>query len=1293
MPPQAGSSSAASAATTATTSTEIITTQTTTSTSTNNFLVLCTVDGSIFVLDAVTGSLQSGFSSGVPLVGASAALDANGRRIVPGLDGQLYLSTTSSDESSESSGSLLQPLSLSILDVLQNPVKTCSSSSSSSTASSGGASSQPQTDDCGIVTATKNATLFALEATTGELVWYQSPNGKTTRTTTTTSPFRSSTVLLQREDVMVRQVSTDTGSHVWNITLGTFQALEFGDHEQESSQDDESSLLKDSSDGGTSPLVAVQDNSNQDAHDGRGHDDSSSSSSSRKMDSSATVPLPSLMFGADGTSLKAVDATTTVDSTQPTVLWTIQLDHVVASVFGLSDKTWKPLVVLDNDDEDEDDIHNNHHDQDDGAVVDPTRLLLPHKSSVRDTIIEHQAHGLFVYQPPLLDTALVLSRGGGSSNKQHHNMDYHDNYLLQDDHARLTRQFLEAQDYDRLQQAARLLELPASAALEQQQGGQQRLQSYNTSEGLFLTWPLLTAIVTGIALVGGLVVRFAYVQKKQKWLGLIARATSSVGTTPHVDHRHSSLSASPNRKNVSFDHRNVHSTGGFISNRKLMKRSQSMPEVVHHKGQKEPDVTTTTTGDGSWDNMLAKAMIRIRDEEQRKKAITGDLPTEDKEGNNDTTKPTVAGSSLASSSTLLEPAGLVDGIPLVRYSRYSSEFEEVCALGKGGFGTVFRCKNALDGREYAIKKVRIDERQPTEFSQRLKRVLREVKILAVLDHANIVRYYTAWLELERISVGEQGAHGHSKGKGGDHSAIMPSTGASDYYLLSTRNDTARRFSSDLLASPSSPHYLQGRRPSLEHLNLTDKNNPLGWDNFLENEDDDSLIQQLANATPMALDDYGFTFDRSEQSTSRNTDGHSSSAQLNTATMGQSGLRGSFSKQALTTKKSTDNKQEEDSKDSSTSWAGSESESSNESSSSKRAGEESTEEVTTGIPVQADETHVVPKENVRHTLYIQMQLCSQKTLADFLSDKEARRGPSLSDRLDIPYALSLFLQIAQGVKYVHEQGLIHRDLKPNNCFMDEESGAVKVGDFGLSRESGLKDTAEVFSSAQLDAADGTDNTAGVGTRSYASPEQMNGSDYDSSTDIYSLGIILFELCFPMYTGMERHIVFSKLRNHTFPDEWHEDVASAFPTLHALLCSMISNRPSERPTAEAVAREVQSILEEFTITSLDKDHYECGAILLRVEAKPREDVLRHTIELVKEASQPDNIEIAQYGLRGGTNKTIMEFAIRPVLDGTEDEEEGEGSSASSPSALGSRLVANLSESNDLLLIRQVSGTKYI
>lgn len=148
----------------------------------------------------------------------------------------------------------------------------------------------------------------------------------------------------------------------------------------------------------------------------------------------------------------------------------------------------------------------------------------------------------------------------------------------------------------------------------------------------------------------------------------------------------------------------------------------------------------------------------------------------------------------------------------------------------------------------------------------------------------------------------------------------------------------------------------------------------------------------------------------------------------------------------------------------------------------------------------------------------MQFCSQKTLANFLSNEEARKGPSGSSigGVSIPYALSLFLQTCQGVKHVHSQGLIHRDLKPNNVFIDD-TGAVKVGDFGLSRASNDSSEVETEIGSTNNYCCNGEITAGVGTRSYASPEQMKGgSDYDSSTDIYSLGIILFELCYPMYT---------------------------------------------------------------------------------------------------------------------------------------------------------------------------------
>jgi hypothetical protein len=163
------------------------------------------------------------------------------------------------------------------------------------------------------------------------------------------------------------------------------------------------------------------------------------------------------------------------------------------------------------------------------------------------------------------------------------------------------------------------------------------------------------------------------------------------------------------------------------------------------------------------------------------------------------------------------------------------------------------------------------------------------------------------------------------------------------------------------------------------------------------------------------------------------------------------------------------------------------------------------------------------------------------------------------------------------------------------------------------------------------------------------------------------------------GMERHIVLSKLRNHIFPDVWLSHVEPAFPILHTLLLSMISMSPSERPTAETVVRIIQSILEGFTISSLDAKHHHEDSILLRVEAKPREDVLRHTMELVKQAADPDDIEILQYGLRGGTNKAIMEFAITSASSGDR-------------TSLGITLVSRMGECPEILLIRQVSAAKY-
>ncbi len=509
--------------------------------------------------------------------------------------------------------------------------------------------------------------------------------------------------------------------------------------------------------------------------------------------------------------------------------------------------------------------------------------------------------------------------------------------------------------------------------------------SHRTEHGLYLTWSMVAAVIMIFLSVIVFFARLIILRQKRKWESM-----------PNLS------------QNAAKSSEDVYSNGGFIPSQAQtlntpsmgsvnswpkkylpVTRSFSLGAIRTHSFSHRPIITERGRSDQNEDSSTipGASTPAISPNTARSKAI----PSEDSQ---DKSKPGVDN---------------IDGIPLVRYSRYTSEFNEILALGRGGFGTVFRCRNVLDGREYAIKKIKITSplsvsgNATKHLSQKLHRVLREVKCLALLDHPNIVRYYTAWLEVDN------GAHGDD-----DETNTISS--------IFDRNSLVTGFESFSRAMQQSflPKRNKCQRPAKE---LKELSNPLGWNNFGSLRLDESKSEaslsvgaQLADATEAVFvhdneDDLGFIWERSK--------GNSIEPPLSAKnqSLGKHNVEDKHSSSSVSVADTIEN------------------ENGGLRLPTSRPVMQSNNEAEKSVQLPQAPTDV--KTSVgRHILFIQMQLCSVQTLADFLANHEARGGvvsQSSSNEsryaVDIPLAIRLFAQIAHGVKYVHKQGLIHRDLKP------------------------------------------------------------------------------------------------------------------------------------------------------------------------------------------------------------------------------------------------------------------------
>jgi len=189
-----------------------------------------------------------------------------------------------------------------------------------------------------------------------------------------------------------------------------------------------------------------------------------------------------------------------------------------------------------------------------------------------------------------------------------------------------------------------------------------------------------------------------------------------------------------------------------------------------------------------------------------------------------------------------------------------------------------------------------------------------------------------------------------------------------------------------------------------------------------------------------------------------------------------------------------------------------------------------------------------------------------------------QGIDLYDLLEkcgrVPYdvAAILAMQVARALDYVHYRGIVHRDIKPANI-MIARTGGVKVMDFGIARDTSFGDLTEA----------GT----GIGTPAYMSPEQVLGDKLDARSDIFSLGVVLYQ----MVTGKKPFVEDEKKSAmHKIRLEKHESARSVNPEIPRELNNVIDRCLEKQPRDRwRSAQHMVMALERFLAKHVEMNHH--------------------------------------------------------------------------------------------------------
>jgi eukaryotic-like serine/threonine-protein kinase len=166
------------------------------------------------------------------------------------------------------------------------------------------------------------------------------------------------------------------------------------------------------------------------------------------------------------------------------------------------------------------------------------------------------------------------------------------------------------------------------------------------------------------------------------------------------------------------------------------------------------------------------------------------------------------------------------------------------------------------------------------------------------------------------------------------------------------------------------------------------------------------------------------------------------------------------------------------------------------------------------------------------------------------------------KLPAERAIRITLSLCEALDYVHSQGVVHRDLKPENIMIDKDD-QVKLIDFGIAANAGSRR----LTFAKL--------TQAMGTPDYISPEQVKGKRGDARSDVYSLGIMFYEMLTGKvpFTGPNPFVIMNeRLLNHPIPPRELDPTIS--PELQEIIYRALEREPAKRyPNAREFAMDLE------------------------------------------------------------------------------------------------------------------------